>query len=62
MVLINYMQSIVFLFYFYTYCNKKKVKISKGILEEIFKKFGFENGERITKAYLGLEDDYLKLN
>ena len=25
------------------------------------KKLGLENRERITKAYLGLEDDYLKL-
>ena len=34
----------------------------KEKIEEMVKKLGFENRERITKAYLGLEDDYLKLN
>ena len=34
----------------------------KEKIEEMVKKLGFENKERITKAYLGLEDDYLKLN
>lgn len=34
----------------------------KEKIEKMVKKLGFENRERITKAYLGIEDDYLKLN
>ncbi len=32
----------------------------KDEIEKMIKKLGFEKKERITKAYLGLEDDYLK--
>ena len=39
-----------------------EIEGSKEKIEKMVKKLGFENRERITKAYLGLEDDYLKLN
>ena len=39
-----------------------EIEGSKEKIEEMVKKLGFEDKERITKAYLGLEDDYLKLN
>ncbi len=45
--------------YFGTYIE---IEGPKRKIEEMVKKLGFENKERITKAYLGLEDDYLKLN
>ena len=37
-----------------------EIEGQKEKIEEMVKKLGFENKERITKAYLGLEDDYLK--
>ena len=39
-----------------------EIEGSKEEIEKMVKKLGFENRERITKAYLGLEDDYLKSN
>ena len=43
--------------YFGTYIE---IEGSKKEIEEMVKRLGFEKKERITKAYLGLEDDYLK--
>ena len=39
-----------------------EIEGSKEKIEEMVKKLGFENRERIAKAYLRLEDDYLKSN
>ncbi len=43
--------------YFGTYIE---IEGSKDNIEEMVKKLGFKNKKRIIKAYLGLEDDYLK--
>ncbi len=44
--------------YFGTYME---IEGSKDGIERMVKKLGFKNKERIIKAYLGLEDDYLEL-
>ncbi len=43
--------------YFGTYIEIEGQKMK---IEKMVKKLGLENKERINKAYLGLEDDYLK--
>ena len=43
--------------YFGTYIE---IEGPKEEIEKMVKKLDFEKKERITKAYLGLEDDYLK--
>jgi len=43
--------------YFGTYIE---IEGSREEIEEMVKNLGFGKKERITKAYLGLEDDYLK--
>jgi len=39
-----------------------EIEGSKEKIEEMIKKLGFKDRKKITKAYLGLEDDYLRSN